>query len=390
MVVGDHNQAIYRFRGASYGSFTTFLKRFCGASAVTSRAAKSRFLVSLAQNYRSTKRILNVADAVIRNNEQSPLLPLNPLRTENREGEKIRVVEFAGPEEEAHWVASEIDRLHEAGAPWRSFAVLYRKHTHRNQLLDALRRRRIPFVIRRFSVLSSTLVRDLLAYLRLIGVPSDNVACARVLAAPYWGAEPRDLVRLAERAEKNHRRPLWEELESTLGAESPSAPNPVDRWREKTRLPELVQLVNALRHSAKRKAASELLDELIQGLGLAPLPSDADRQYLERFVAFVKEWERKSEGTKLRDFIEYLGYFNELDGDICLDEEVADDAVQLMTVHSAKGLEFPNVFILRLAKGDFPSSPRRPVFEFPPELMKRKNRRAIFTFRRSEDYFTSR
>jgi superfamily I DNA/RNA helicase len=72
--------------------------------------------------------------------------------------------------------------------------VLYRRHTHRNQLLDALRRKRIPFVIRKFSILSSTVVRDLLAYLRLIAVPADNVACARVLAAPYWRAEPRDLV----------------------------------------------------------------------------------------------------------------------------------------------------------------------------------------------------
>ena len=80
-------------------------------------------------------------------------------------------MEFGSPEEEAYWVASEIERLHEAGAPWRSFAVLYRKHTHRNQLLDALRRKRIPFVIRKFSILSSTLVRDLLAYLRLIAVP---------------------------------------------------------------------------------------------------------------------------------------------------------------------------------------------------------------------------
>ena len=72
----------------------------------------------------------------------------------------------------------------------------------------------IPFVIQKFSILSSTVVRDLLAYLRLIGVPGDNVACARVLAAPYWGLEPRDLVRLAERAEKNHRRPLSDELET--------------------------------------------------------------------------------------------------------------------------------------------------------------------------------
>jgi DNA helicase-2/ATP-dependent DNA helicase PcrA len=369
MVVGDHNQAIYRFRGASYGSFTTFLQRFCETNAKGAAPATKKFLVSLAQNYRSTKRILNVADAVIRNNEQSPLIPQNALRTDNRDGEKIRVVEFGMPEEEAQWVASEIDRMHLAGAPWRSFAVLYRRHTHRNQLLDALRRKRIPFVIRKFSILTSTVVRDLLAYLQLIANPSDNVACARVLAAPYWRAEPRDLVRLAERSEKNHRRPIWDEIESALREDSTDG-LPINRWREETRLSELVELVHTLRQAARRKSATELLDDLIRSLELAPLPSEADRQYLERFVAFVGEWERKSEDKRLRDFIEYLGYFNELDGDICLDEEVAEDAVQLMTVHSAKGLEFPHVFILRLAKGDFPTGSRRPVFEFPAELMK--------------------
>ncbi|MGD0965137.1 MAG: ATP-dependent DNA helicase [Candidatus Acidiferrales bacterium] len=386
MVVGDHHQAIYRFRGASYGSFTTFLQRFCGATAKNPAPAEKKFLISLAQNYRSTKRILNVADAVIRNNEQSPLIPQNALRTDNRDGEKIRVVEFGAPEEEAYWVASEIDRMHEAGAPWRSFAVLYRRHTHRNQLLDALRRKRIPFVIRKFSILSSTVVRDLLAYLRLIAVPSDSVACARVLAAPYWRAEPRDLVRLAERAEKNHRRPVGDELESAVRGE-PKNDLHSDRWRTETRLPELVELLHTLRHAAPRNSATQLLDELIEALGLAPLPSEADRQYLERFVAFVSEWERKSEGKQLRDFIEYLGYFSELDGDICLDEEVADDAVQLMTVHSAKGLEFPHVFILRLAKGDFPSGARKPVFEFPAELMKEERPQGDFQIQEERRLF---
>ena len=206
MAVGDHNQAIYRFRGASYGSFTMFLKRFCGVSEPKLAPGTRKFLVSLSQNYRSTKRILNVAGAVIQNNEQSPLLPPSALRTDNREGEKVRVVEFGRPEEEAEWVTSEIERLHGAGAAWRSFAVLYRKHAHRAQILDSLRRKRIPFVIRKFSILSSTLVRDLLAWLRLVGVPEDNVACARVHQRHrIWGLEPRDLVRLVERAGKNHR-----------------------------------------------------------------------------------------------------------------------------------------------------------------------------------------
>jgi len=374
VAVGDDDQAIYRFRGASFGSFTIFLKRFCGVSDAKLGPGTKQFLVSLSQNYRSTQRILRVAGEVIRHNEKSPLLPPKTLRTENREGEKIRIAEFAMPEEEAYWVTSEIERLHAAGAPWRHFAVLYRKHTHREKLVNELRRREIPFVIRKLSILSSTLVRDLLAWLRFIVVPGDNVACARLLAAPYWDLEPRDLVRLVERAEKNHRRPLGDELEAAQN-EAP--------FNTRGRLGELVQLLDGLRQSAKRCTAAELLDELIAGLALAPLPSDQDRYYLDRFVSFVKEWERKSEEKQLRHFIEYLAYFYEAGGDICLEEEIADDAVQLMTVHSAKGLEFPHVFILRVSKNDFPSGVRKVVFEFPPELMKEE--RPKFDFQMQEE-----
>src|SRR5580658_9649226 len=353
VAVGDDDQAIYRFRGASFGSFTIFLKRFCGVSDAKLGPATKKFLVSLSQNYRSTQRILRVASEVIRHNEKSPLLPPKALTTENREGEKIRIAEFGMPEEEAHWVVSEIERLHAAGAPWRHFAVLYRKHTHREKLVDELRRREIPFVIRKLSILSSTLVRDLLAWLRLIVVPGDNVGCARVLAAPYWGLEPRDLVRLVERAEKNHRRPLGDELE-TAQSEAP--------FHARGRLGELVQLLN-------------------------PLPSDQDRYYLDRFVAFVKEWERKSEEKQLRHFIEYLAYFYEAGGDISLEEEISNDAVQLMTVHSAKGLEFPHVFILRVSKNDFPSGVRKVAFEFPPQLMKEEQPKFDFQIQEERRLF---
>src|SRR5271167_509306 len=379
VAVGDDDQAIYRFRGASFGSFTIFLKRFCGISDAKLGPASKKFLVSLSQNYRSTQRILRVAGEVIQHNEKSPLLPPKALTTENREGEKIRVVEFGTPEEEAQWVTSEIIRLHAAGTHWRNFAVLYRKHNHRTALLDALRRREIPFVIRKFSILSSTMVRDLFAWLRFIIVLSDNVACARVIAAPYWGLEPRDLVRLAERAEKNHRRPLGDELET--------AQNEAPFNRDGVKLRELVALLRQLRQSAKQKSATEVVDELIAGLELAPLPSDQDRYYLDRFVNFVKEWERKSEETQLRHFIEYLAYFYEAGGDICLDEEISDDAVQLMTVHAAKGLEFHNVFILRLSKNDFPSGVRKVEFEFPPELMKEEQPKFDFQIQEERRLF---
>jgi len=379
VAVGDDAQAIYRFRGASFGSFTIFLQRFCGVREPKHGPETSKHLVSLAQNYRSTRKILRIAEEVIGNNERSPLLPPKALATQNREGEKIRVAEFATPAEEAHWVASEIVRLHEAGASWGTMAVLYRKHTHREELLGVLRRLRIPFVIRKFSIQSSTLVRDLMAWLRLIGEPGDNVACARALAAPYWGLEPKDLVRLAERADKNHRRPLADEAET--------ARNEAPFTRPGVRLGEFVELLARLRQSARKLRMTELLDELIAALELSPLPSEADSQYLDRLVEFVKEWERKSEGKKLADFLEYLFYFREASGDIQIDEIPSQDAVQLMTVHGAKGLEFPHVFILRVSRNDFPSGVRRPVFEFPAELMKEEMPKGDFQIQEERRLF---
>jgi DNA helicase-2/ATP-dependent DNA helicase PcrA len=377
VAVGDDDQAIYRFRGASFGSFTIFLEKFCGVDA-RARTAK-RPIISLLMNYRSTTRILRVAGQVISYNEKSPLLPPKELKTDNPEGEKIRIVEFGTPEEEAHWVASEIDRLQGPGHTWRSFAVLYRKHTHRNRLVEALRQRRIPFVIKKLSILSSTLIRDLIAYLRLIAVPADNVACSRVLAIPYWGFAPQDLARLAERAAKGKGIALWDALESQQ--------NEPAFAKSTMRAGDLVSFIKKLRGISRRASASKLLEELIDGIGLTLLESDSDRLALEGFVKFVREWEKKSEETKLRDFVEYFEYFEEAGGQINLDEEPADDAVQLMTVHAAKGLEFPHVFVLQLAHGEFPARPQNAVLEFPAELMKEEKPQGDFRIQEERRLF---
>jgi DNA helicase II / ATP-dependent DNA helicase PcrA len=374
LAVGDDDQAIYRFRGASFGSFTIFLRKFCGVTSVQDSGAARKFLVSLSQNYRSTQRILRVATEAISHNEKSPWLPSKILTTENAGGERIRVAEFGSADEEAQWVAAEIERLHAAGAPWRSFAVLYRKHVHRAQLLGALRHRGIPFVVRRSSILSSTIVRDLLAWLRLIAVPADNISCARVLAASCWGLQPRDLVRLAERAEKN-RHSIWDEVEA---AAREAAEAGTQEKAGRPRFQELAQFMDEMRQIAKNDTAAKTLDNLIDGLAIVPMRSEIDRQHVDRLVQFLNEWQRKSEAKNLHDFVEYLNFFDELEGEVQIDEEIADDAVQLMTVHAAKGLEFPHVFIPRLNRNDFPSGARRPQFEFPPELMKEEQPKGDF------------
>jgi len=197
VVVGDNDQAIYRFRGASFGSFKLFLQRFAGWK---EGEDSTPFRVALMDNYRSTPNILRVATQAIGMNEVSPEFPKKVLQANKAEGEKIRIVEMESPEDEAAWVADELERLHGAGRRWKDFAVLYRQHAHRDHLVEQLSQRKIPFVISKLSILEHPLVRDVLAYLRLIAQPFDDIACARVLSAPAWHLTAEDLVRLAERA----------------------------------------------------------------------------------------------------------------------------------------------------------------------------------------------
>jgi DNA helicase-2/ATP-dependent DNA helicase PcrA len=359
VVVGDNDQAIYRFRGASFGSFKLFLERFAGWK---TGQDSTPYRVTLTENYRSTPNILRVATQVIAQNEVSSDFPNKVLSPTHPEGERIRVVELATEDEEALWVANELERLHRAGTPWRDFGVLYRQHAHRDRLVEELSRRKIPFVITRLSILEHPLVRDVLAYLRLIAKPYDDIACARVLAAPAWHLEPVDLVRLAERTRKKRGTSLYDALQSPQ-SELPFNPSAAT-------LSELLEFASAQRKSLKRRTAREILGALIEWLEIPQLAGLRDRRYVTQLAQFLKDWEPKSDTRSLPEFLEYLDYFEQAGGVICLDEDVPGDAVQLMTVHGAKGLEFPHVFLLRVNHGAFPPRERSPLFEFPVKLMK--------------------
>jgi DNA helicase-2/ATP-dependent DNA helicase PcrA len=356
--VGDNDQAIYRFRGASFGSFKLFLERFAGWREGDDSAP---FRVTLTENYRSTPNILRVASQVIGMNTVSADFPKKVLTTNRAEGEKIRIVELTEIEDEARWVAKEIERIHRAGRRWRDFAVLYRAHNHRDALVTELSQRKIPFVISRLSILEHPLVKDLIAYLRLIAKPYDDVAAARVLAAPAWRMVPSDLVRYAERARKS-RKKIYDELQ-TKQASLPFEPAASD-------LTELLNFLSEQRKTMPRRTATEILADLLEWLEIYARASEQDRAYVKRLPEFVKAWEPKSETRGLPEFVEYLEYFDQAGGTISLDEDVPGDAVQLMTVHGAKGLEFSHVFVLRVNKNKFPQPERSHVFEFPARLMK--------------------
>jgi DNA helicase-2/ATP-dependent DNA helicase PcrA len=358
VAVGDNDQAIYRFRGASFGSFKLFLERFAGWK---EGQDSTRFRVALTENYRSTPNILRVAMQVIGQNAVSADFPKKVLSSNKPPGEKIRIVELRTPEEEAQWVASELERIHGAGRRWKDFAVLYRQHAHRDHLVGELSRRKIPFVITRLSILEHPLVRDALAYLRLIAAPYDDIACARVLAAPAWHLEAADLVRLAERARKE-KKTIYDLLQLPQGQlafdESHAA------------LEQLVEFVSSQRKTLKRCTAREILGALTEWLEIPQRAKEHDRKYVTRLAEFMKEWEPKSETRGLAEFIEYLDYYAQAGGVVSLEEDAPLDAVQLMTVHGAKGLEFPQVFLLRVNNRAFPATERPRVFEFPVELMK--------------------
>lgn len=351
MAVGDDDQAIYRFRGASYGSFRKFSEIFPGHRTV-----------ALTDSYRSTGRILAVATQLIQQNGLDRYQPDKQLRSTRPPGEKVKLVETVDVLQEAEYIARQIQHLHTtAQLPYRAFAVLYRAHHHRNYLVQALARAGLPFTIRNLSILYHTLVRDLIAYLRVLDSPSDNISLARLLAIPYWQLQPAHLEELAARA-RQQRIPL----EEVVRALHPTL------LHQHTRLGELLALIDALREQCPKLTATALFNTLLERLELRLLAADPDRAYLERFATFLREWEEsKSESKRLHEFVEYLAFFTEAGGEICLPEEAhTSDAVQLMTVHAAKGLEFDNVFVLRLNRGTFPTTRRRPLFVFPERLMK--------------------
>jgi DNA helicase-2/ATP-dependent DNA helicase PcrA len=374
LVVGDHRQAIYRFRGASFGSFTLFLERF--ASGLD--AERQDLLRPLTLNYRSAGRILRVAGQVIRHNEKPTNIPEYPLTAVREDGDKVRIVTHESADSEAQWVAGELERLHRAGAKWRAFAVLYRSHGHRDKLVDALKVRKIPFVIKNLTILSHRLVRDLIAYLRLIDQLSDDVACARVLAMPAWGLEPADLARLIERAAKGKGISLWDTMQAAKG-EPPFS----DGGRN---LGALAELVTDLRKKARQLTAAELFDELAEAIEINVFIAAEDRKYFDRLAEFVREWQPKSETQRLKEFVEYLDYFEQAGGSINLDQE-SGDAVQLMTVHAAKGLEFDHVYILRLVQRSFPAGEKPRVLEFPPALMKEEQPQGSFQIQEERRLF---
>ncbi|MCH8268420.1 MAG: ATP-dependent helicase [Acidobacteria bacterium] len=374
-VVGDDYQAIYRFRGASDGSLEQFRKKdfpTCERKVLN-------------QNYRSTKSILNVAHAVARK--------LDSYKEDKRlvtkkkdQGCTVEVWEFPDAGQQSEFVAQEIARQIQAGEAkaYSDFAVLYRAHRYRNRLVEALRRREVPFAIRNLAIDNLPPVRDMVACLRAIGRPEDSVSLARVLAGPRWEMEA-SLLWEGCRLARERQCSLREVVEDSGWG---------GQWPGKAKL---LGFLSRYQKLSREQRLLSWFPLLRQELDLFGLKEEGDDTALGAFTDFVIQWDQeKSTAGLLGEFLEYFGYFEEAGGRISLPDE--DDPaptgaaslgesrqgtlwdqsaeaeslgkVQLMTVHGAKGLEFENVFVLHLLRRAFPTSNRRPLISLPDALWK--------------------
>ncbi|MBZ5613571.1 MAG: ATP-dependent helicase [Acidobacteriia bacterium] len=365
--VGDPDQAIYQFRGASSEAFTLFVRNFPAARVVV-----------LGKNRRSLSPILRSAFGIV--NENPPVFgsapararsqpgisisyqraPLESLRDEEakQRGETttarlVEIVTWRDKEVEAADLARRIqkkrkdkDKDKDQRCAWSDFAVLYRQHNHRDELVHELAERGIPFSIEGLDVLDTAEVRDVVACLTAAVSPNDAASLFRVAALPQFGIDPMEL-RAAMRALRHEAL----DLRTVLG-----------------RLPNGAALLESVENVHREMGkdgvrADDAVDLVIRHFALRR------SQLTGAFLKFVEAWHNKAiaETGSPSEFLEYLDYFVQAKGTIPLPRS-ADDAVQLLTAHAAKGLEFRHVAILRGSSTWFPMAYREPLVAFPPDL----------------------
>ncbi len=357
MVVGDDDQGIYGWRGADISNILDFEKTFEGAATVR-----------LERNYRSTATILRAANEVIRHNRHRKE---KTLRTEREAGERLTVVRTADERDEAGWISGVVERRIREGTNgrYRDFAILYRTNAQSRALEDAFRRKGLPYqIVGGVRFYERREIQDLLAYLRLISNPLDSAAFARVVNVPKRGVGRTSQERLFQWAIEEGV-PL---LDAALRAEE--VPGlPAGGARGIRRFAELVQRFSA---RAATLPVGSLVEELIEELDFIEHlekegPEGEDRiENVRELIAGamdfdserVEEWEEgpPDHFTELDLFLQHVALVTDIDR-----HDPESDAVTLMTLHNAKGLEFPVVFMAGLEDGLFPLGR---AFDDPTEL----------------------
>jgi DNA helicase-2/ATP-dependent DNA helicase PcrA len=355
--VGDPDQSVYRFRGASSAAFGLFQRSFPQAK-----------LVVLGKNRRSTGAILHSAFALIKQNPEAIIsagvqlsykrAPLVSARDEydlqsggTGQSDPVESVTLSAKDMESlDLVESLRERKHAFGAKWSDFAVLYRSHFHCEQLAAELTEQGIPFSIENMNVLDTTEARDLLACAGAVLSSADGASLFRVSALPQWSVEPeklRALVRALPRDSPPNS--MYSVLQKVEGGAAIVAA--IQSTREQ------IEVTKAGAHAALCIIAQKF-------------EIDRSAPSVTAILEFVHNWESKplTKTKTLGEFLEYLQYFREAGGAVCA-PPTEQDAVRLMTAHAAKGLEWEHVFIIRANSNSFPASFKETLVEFPAALL---------------------
>lgn len=378
VVVGDDDQSIYRFRGASYAAFERFRERFGKPPTwAPDRPPQTVQSLPLLENRRSTANILSAAQRLIDHN-QARLKADYPLQPTKPAGDKVQVIFAADEADEADQI---VDRIRQAfddlpePRRWRDIAVLYRRHRHRETIVDRLQRASIPYsVVGATGLFAQPEIRDVEAALRVMANPADSVSFTRLMTAGPWRFDAAEILRLRKAAGFDGR-PMFDAA-SDLRRTPPEGMD--DAFRLK--LDRLLGCLDDLVPRAMREGPFTLLEEYLVRISLlhdliALETPDAQRQVLAiaRLMRFASDWQREHPRESLADFVAYLDLYQEVGGDLDADvaASTAIEGVQLMTVYQAKGLEYQVVVVPRLLEGQFPDT-RAENQLIPVELLKQK------------------
>jgi len=338
-VVGDDDQSIYRFRGANIGNILNFEKVFPDAR-----------VIKLEQNYRSTQNILDAANAVIRNNRGRKE---KSLWTENGEGERLSMRTFDNGYEEADYVCRDIrDRVHEGVFLYKDCAILYRTNAQSRLFEERFVSWNVPYkIVGGVNFYSRKEIKDILAYLKTIDNGQDDLAVKRIINVPKRGIGAATLNKVSAFAEGNGMS-FYEALEI--------ADNIPSLGKSSTKIIPFTDMIHTFRIRKGSLTLTELVEELLDRTGyLQELKeeeteeAEARIENIDEFLSKVRSYEESCEEedvpVTLGGFLEEVALVADIDS---LDAE--SDHVVLMTLHSAKGLEFPNVYLAGMEDGLFP------------------------------------
>ena len=345
-VVGDADQSIYRFRGADIRNILDFERDYPDAR-----------VVKLEQNYRSTKRIVEAANAVIANNLDRPE---KNLFTENPEGEPIMFFRADDERGEAGFIAEEIERLRrEEGRTYQDVTILYRTHAQSRTFEEEFIRRGIPYrIVSGVRFYERKEVKDLLAYLRVIANPDSDLALRRIINVPKRGIGDTTIARVDQFAAREGLS-LFEAMRRIHEVDdvTPSFAKKVQGF---------VELIEAFRAAAPGLSLTGLVDKVLHDSGYLreleaerSVEAEARIENLREFLSVAKEFETQVE-SNLDAFLDHVALVSDADA-----YDAGAETVTMMTLHSAKGLEFPVVFLVGMEEGVFPHS--RAIWE-PGEL----------------------